>query len=984
MRRQRYGKPSVHGSASRDGAGRSGLQRLPGPPCQDERGSASEEVQEVGTAEGDDDQRPLRRHGTHGRSHGCGDRQLGFAGHDPDEGREDHRIDATGLLHQAVQLSSIRAGVQAHGVHRVGPGREFALEGATDERIKIVAVEDTQHGATAQGQCVTGVAYKGDGALRRYGGYGTVGRATDDLRDRREIDNSVVVQTETLLGLQHASDGHIEACLLDATGVDSVHDGLHHGGHVIGRRLHQHVGTGFEGQQRGLDVPMAFHDGAHVQRVGEDQAVESEIPAQDTLYQAAIQGGGNRVRRQGGKRDVSGHYAGDAGLDHGPERYQLDRIETRPVGGDDGQVYMGVNSRVAMSGKMLGSGQHAVILQPAHVGGGHAAHLQGVGAVAAGVDYGVQRIAVNIHDRRERDMDTGRPCFEGGDPAEFPGEVLVADGAQPHEWRETRRAPILEAVRQDYTAGEHLARAVFHVGCNQQRHSRELLQHVQLDGRLERSAHGDDDAADSRVRDPAAELPVRRRTIGQVFTANARHHELCSLLVERHPLEYLLARRTCPHQQTSDHAGRNMNIRRRSSHRQRSTGLAAVVAILAGCALASCSSPARSSIPESSAAAVLSGLDVLLRDGAAVVNGRRIGFITNHTSVDRHGASGIDLLHSDERLTLAALFSPEHAITGRAAPGERVESGRDPDTGLPIHSLYGETRKPTAAMVRDLDVLVFDIQDIGTRYYTYVWTMVLAMEAAAEHDLDFVVLDRPNPLGGKQVQGNVLDPEYRTFVGLYPVPMRHGLTPGELARMINAEYDIGARLTVIPVEGWQRSMWFDATALPWVPPSPNMPDLESATHYPGTCLFEGTNLSVGRGTDRAFQQIGAPWLDAQALVERLQRHALPGVRFEATSFTPRSPGDGMYADVTVPGVRLVVVDRASYDASRVGIALLVEIRALHGERLEFRQSHFDRLAGTDRVRLMLLADEQLDHITADWQAQVSAFAKLRTPYLLYP
>jgi uncharacterized protein YbbC (DUF1343 family) len=455
--------------------------------------------------------------------------------------------------------------------------------------------------------------------------------------------------------------------------------------------------------------------------------------------------------------------------------------------------------------------------------------------------------------------------------------------------------------------------------------------------------------------------------------------------VERHPLEYLLARRTCPHQQTSDHAGRNMmNIRRSSSPRQRTAGAAAVMAMLAGCVLASCSSPVRSSVPESTGAAVLTGLDVLLRDGAPVVNGRRIGFITNHTSVDRHGASGIDLLHRHDGLTLAALFSPEHAITGRAAPGERVESGRDPDTGLPIHSLYGETRKPTAAMVRDLDVLVFDIQDIGTRYYTYVWTMVLAMAAAAEHDLDFVVLDRPNPLGGMQVQGNVLDPEYRTFVGLYPVPMRHGLTPGELARMINAEYDIGARLTVIPVTGWQRSMWFDSTALPWVPPSPNMPDLESATHYPGTCLFEGTNLSVGRGTDRAFQQIGAPWLDAPGLVERLQRHALPGVRFEATSFTPRAPGDGMYADVTVPGVRLVVVDRTTYDASRAGIALLVEIRALHGDRLEFRQSHFDRLAGTDRVRLMLLADEQLDHITADWQAQVSAFAKLRTPYLLYP
>jgi uncharacterized protein YbbC (DUF1343 family) len=407
-------------------------------------------------------------------------------------------------------------------------------------------------------------------------------------------------------------------------------------------------------------------------------------------------------------------------------------------------------------------------------------------------------------------------------------------------------------------------------------------------------------------------------------------------------------------------------------------------AILAGGSLACAPAPRTGDQADvGPAGTVQTGLDVLVRDGAGPLAGRRVGLITNHTGIDATGRSNIDILHAHPDLELVALFSPEHAITGRAAPGEHVASGHDPRTGLPIHSLYGEVRRPTAAMLEGIDVLVFDIQDIGTRYYTYVWTMAEALAAAAEHAVDFVVLDRPNPLGGTVVQGNVLDPEYRTFVGLYPVPMRHGMTPGELARFVNGEYGVGARLTVVPVEGWSRNAWFEATGLPWVPPSPNMPDVEAATHYPGTCLFEGTNLSVGRGTDAAFRQIGAPWLDAEALVSRLERRGLPGVRFEAVTFTPEAPGDSTYADTPVRGVRLVTTDRATYDAARAGIALLVEIHALHGGVLAFRQSHFDRLAGTDRVRTMILAGEDVDSITATWPAELAAFSATRQPYLLY-
>ncbi len=376
------------------------------------------------------------------------------------------------------------------------------------------------------------------------------------------------------------------------------------------------------------------------------------------------------------------------------------------------------------------------------------------------------------------------------------------------------------------------------------------------------------------------------------------------------------------------------------------------------------------------------GIEVLLADSIHLVEGRRAGLVTNHTGIDRRGVSTIDLLHRDARLELVALYSPEHGIRGEAEAGELVDSGMDPSTGLPIHSLYGATRKPTPEMLEGVEVLLFDIQDIGARYYTYVYTMALAMEAAGEAGIPFVVLDRPNPIGGAEVQGNVLDPAFASFVGMYPIPMRHGMTPGELARLLQGEFGVDVELGVAPLSGWSRGDWFTDTGLPWVAPSPNMPSVESARHYPGTCLFEGTNLSVGRGTPIAFQQIGAPWLDGEALAANLAAYGLPGVRFEAVRFVPENPGDGKHGGVEVGGVRLVATN-PGYDPTEAAVAALIEAAALSGDRWEWREATFDRLAGTDRLRLAVEAGASLEEVRAAWQPDLIGFRRVRERYLLY-
>ena len=376
------------------------------------------------------------------------------------------------------------------------------------------------------------------------------------------------------------------------------------------------------------------------------------------------------------------------------------------------------------------------------------------------------------------------------------------------------------------------------------------------------------------------------------------------------------------------------------------------------------------------------GIEVLLEDSLHLVAGRRVGLITNQTGVDASGRSSIDRLYEHPSVELVALFAPEHGIRGTADPGETVEDDVDVETGLPIHSLYGAVRSPTPEMLDGIDVLLMDYQEIGARYWTYVSTMTLAMEAAADQGVPVVILDRPNPIGGA-VQGNVLDPAFATFVGRYPVAMRHGMTLGELARYYQGEMGIGVELHVAPVDGWRRDMPFAETGLPWIRPSPNMPDIESATHYPGTCLFEGTVLSVARGTEAPFQQIGAPWLDGDALAEAMNGYGLTGVRFEPVTFGPSAPSDGKFDGVGVEGVRLVATS-PEYDPTHAAVALLVETRRMSGTRWEWLPAHFDRLAGTDRLRQAIDAGAGLDEIRSGWRDELEAFKRIRELYLIYP
>ncbi len=366
---------------------------------------------------------------------------------------------------------------------------------------------------------------------------------------------------------------------------------------------------------------------------------------------------------------------------------------------------------------------------------------------------------------------------------------------------------------------------------------------------------------------------------------------------------------------------------------------------------------------------MLPGIDVLLTDSLHLVQGKRVGLITNQTGIDAAGVSTIDRLAHAPGVRLVALFAPEHGIRGRAAPGERVSDSVDAATGLPIYSLYGASRAPTAAQLARLDLLVIDLQDVGARPYTYVSTMVLALRAAAAAHRRVAVLDRPNPLGGCVVQGPILDTAYASFIGMLPVPLRHGLTLGELARFADARLGLGADLEVGPMRGWRRCDWFDRTGLTWVAPSPNLPDLRSAAWYPGTVLLEATNLSVGRGTDAPFRQVGAPWLDAGALARELRSRYR--VAAQVVRFTPRAPGDGKYDGVALPGVRLPAADRARTDPVRVALELLRAVAALQPGRLRVDTLGLARRLGVAPGTAMT------------WPGDLSRFLSERAPYLLY-
>jgi len=395
-----------------------------------------------------------------------------------------------------------------------------------------------------------------------------------------------------------------------------------------------------------------------------------------------------------------------------------------------------------------------------------------------------------------------------------------------------------------------------------------------------------------------------------------------------------------------------------------------------------CSSGTR--VPSLAAAQVRPGIEVLLSDSVHLIAGKRLGLLTNNTGVDHLGRRDVDLLRTAHGARLTVLFSPEHGFLGTEDRSGLPDS-RDSATGLPIYSLYGGSRSAAAAALDSVDVLLLDLQDIGARYYTYIATVVQLMRNAARAGKRVIVLDRPDPVGGTAVQGNVRaragDPD-SSFSGFMPVAMRYGMTLGELARMANDIMAIRADLGVVPAAGWSRSMYYDQTGLPWVKPSPNMPDLESGIHYAGTCLFEGTNLSVGRGTTTAFQVIGAPWLDPGRVIARLDTTALRGVEVRATTFTPIAPTDGKYAGIALRGVQLRVRDRNAYDPTRLAVDLLAAIRVTHPTEFQFRDASFDRLAAGSELRGAVEAGRPAREIWEMWEQALARFRAVRAKYLL--
>ena len=380
---------------------------------------------------------------------------------------------------------------------------------------------------------------------------------------------------------------------------------------------------------------------------------------------------------------------------------------------------------------------------------------------------------------------------------------------------------------------------------------------------------------------------------------------------------------------------------------------------------------------------VRTGLEALRRDGFAPLRGKRVGLVTNHSAVDASGRSSIDILAAGKGFRLTALFSPEHGIRGKE--DRKVDSSRDEKTGLPIHSLYGKTRRPTAEMLAGVDVLVFDIQDIGARYYTYITTMAFVMEAAKEHGKRVVVLDRPNPIGGAQVEGPILEKELTgKFIGYFPLPTRHGMTVGELAGLFNRDFGIGCRLEVVRVEGWKRAAYLDETPLPWINPSPNMTSLRAAIAYPGIGALEGTNLSVGRGTEKPFLWYGAPWIDGAKLCRTLNARGLKGVRFQEAVFTPRKiPGRPVYpyTDQACRGFEVDITDRRAFRPVRASIHILDALYRLHPEKLTFGRSC--GMIGLRSIEADLKSGKAPAEIEDAWRPALDAFRKVRAARLLY-
>jgi uncharacterized protein YbbC (DUF1343 family) len=408
--------------------------------------------------------------------------------------------------------------------------------------------------------------------------------------------------------------------------------------------------------------------------------------------------------------------------------------------------------------------------------------------------------------------------------------------------------------------------------------------------------------------------------------------------------------------------------------RRFSIAVAAFAASAVGAQAPACNAPG---------APVLPGVEVLLRDSLAALRGQRVGLITNHSGRDRAGTSTIDLLHKAPGVRLTTLYGPEHGIRGTGQAGASIGNSVDSATGVPVFSLYGATRVPSAEMMTNIDVLIYDIQDVGTRMYTFEWTMALAAEAAGKAGKRFIVLDRPNPIRNDRVEGGVLDVAFRSFVGQYPVAARYGMTPGELMRYLVGTKQVDVQLSVIPMCGYRNSAWYDELGLAWIDPSPNLRTVDAALLYPGMVFFEGTNLSEGRGTDAPFTQAGAPWLiDAQAMVDRLNARKLGGVHFDVAwrSIEAASKLGGL----TIPMIRVRVTDRNAVRPVEVGAWMLRTIYAAHAKDWQWRAQAIDRLSGSDRLRKAVeTSDAAVSALLAEFGAESARFALQVMPYRLY-